>query len=169
MLPSHAAPKRLAIYVDGANLDKASANRGIRIKYDRLKNFLSGSRKVVKACYYNSKSTKKGDIAFYKRVREAKFDVILGPYSIPSRKQKQVDVQIAVDMVADAKDAAYEIALLASGDGDLTPAVRKVVAIGKLVEIAAFNHSSTITTLSRELSANASRTIDLTKNVAKFT
>ena len=51
--------------------------------------------------------------------------------------EKAVDVQIAVDMVSMAQKNAYDAAYLLSADGDLTPAVREVRALGKKVYIAA--------------------------------
>lgn len=55
--------------------------------------------------------------------------------------QKGVDTLIATDMVAMAFLGHYDIAFLASGDGDLAPAVEAVKAAGKQIIVAAFSRS----------------------------
>ena len=62
----------------------------------------------------------------------------LGQYELRTRRcaqcgfesqvpnEKMTDVNIAVELIADAVQDAYDTALLISGDSDLTPAIRKV-------------------------------------------
>lgn len=162
-------PPRLAIYVDGANIDISSEAVGIRIDYVRFRAFLGGSRQIVLANYYNSKSTDPGERAFYKRVENAGFTLSLGPIKRPNQPQKETDVQIAVDMISGAYDNSFDIALLVSGDGDLAPGVRKILSMkNRLVEVASFDDPSR-REFSWSLKSIASRTIDLTVNMQKFT
>lgn len=55
-----------------------------------------------------------------------------------SYEEKMTDVNIAVGMVCDAEDDLYDVAILISGDGDLTGPVRTVLSRhpGKLVVVA---------------------------------
>jgi uncharacterized LabA/DUF88 family protein len=161
------APPRLAIYVDGANLDIASEAAGIHIDYVRLRAFLGGNRQIVLANYYNSKSTDPGERAFYKRVETAGFMLTLGPTKRPNQPQKETDVQIAVDMISGTYCNSFDIALLVSGDGDLAPAVRKMLSMNKLVEVASFDDPAR-KEFSWSLKSIASRTIDLTKDMSRF-
>ena len=55
--------------------------------------------------------------------------------------EKAVDVMIATDMVAMAYEKKYDIAYLLSGDGDFTPAVKKVREIGRKVFVASASHA----------------------------
>jgi len=48
-------------------------------------------------------------------------------------KEKGVDVQIGVDMVSLAADGLVDIAILASSDSDLQPAIKELVRRGKEV------------------------------------
>jgi uncharacterized LabA/DUF88 family protein len=160
-------PPRLAIYVDGANIDRSSKAAGIHINYVRFRAFLGGNRQIVLANYYNSKSTDAGERAFYKRVENAGFALSLGPRKRPDQPQKETDVQIAVDMISGTYDNSFDIALLVSGDGDLAPAVRKILSRNKLVEVASFDDPIR-RELSWSLKSIASRTIDLTVNMQKF-
>lgn len=50
--------------------------------------------------------------------------------------EKGVDVQMATHLVAMAYRDEYDVAILASGDGDLAPAVREVRRLGRTVENA---------------------------------
>jgi uncharacterized LabA/DUF88 family protein len=162
-----ASSLRLAIYVDGANIDIASKAAGIGIDYVLFRAFLGGTRQIVIANYYNSKSHNPGEQAFYKRVQNAGFQMVLGPYKRPNEPQKETDVQIAVDMITATFTNLYDIALLVSGDGDLAPAVRKMLSMGKLVEVASFDDRMR-QEFSWSLKSIASRTIDLTANMTKF-
>lgn len=59
--------------------------------------------------------------------------------NIPVTSEKAVDVMLAVDMVMMAQRGEYEAAYLLSADGDYTPAVGAVVALGKRVYVASPN------------------------------
>jgi len=48
------------------------------------------------------------------------------------------DVAIAVDMLSDAYDNVYDVGILVSSDGDFVPLVKKVLSLGKSVEILYF-------------------------------
>ncbi len=50
--------------------------------------------------------------------------------------EKAADVQIAVDMVTMAERDGFDTAYLLSADGDLTPAVTAVRALGRKVYVA---------------------------------
>ena len=71
-------------------------------------------------------------------------------------------------MISGAYDNSFDIALLVPGDGDLAPAVRKLLSMNKLVEVASFDHPVR-REFSWSLKSIASRTIDLTVNMQKFT
>ena len=157
------ASPRLAIFGDGANVDRASEEIGIKINYSRFRAFLAGNRVIASTNYYNSKSSDPGDQAFYSRLRTIGYTVILGPKKVPGRSQKEVDVQIAVDLVSGAYTNLSDIALLASGDGDLAPAVRKLRSMNKTIEVASFRKQ-----FSMSLITSASRTIDLTASTRQF-
>ncbi len=53
--------------------------------------------------------------------------------SAPIWIEKAVDVMLATDMVSMAYEGQYDVAYLVSADGDFTPAVKKVRAIGRKV------------------------------------
>jgi uncharacterized LabA/DUF88 family protein len=53
-------------------------------------------------------------------------------------REKGIDVLIAIDMVMGAVRDEYEVAVLASADTDLVPALESVLSLGKRVEVAAW-------------------------------
>ncbi len=53
--------------------------------------------------------------------------------TIPTYVEKQVDVQIAVDLVSMAQRNEYDVAYLLSADGDFVPAVKEAKRVGKCV------------------------------------
>src|SRR3990172_5944304 len=158
---------KIGIFVDGANVDISSKRSKFRTNYVLLKIFLASSRTTVLANYYNSAPKDLAERSFYTKVGSAGSDLIYGPKKRPGRGQKQIDVQIAVDMLSEAYDDTFDVAVLVSGDGDLTPAVKKLITMGKQVEVASFDDP-----MEREFSwalkTAATRTIDLTKNIHKF-
>ena len=161
-----ASPK-IAIFIDGANVDIASTRSKIRINYVLLKVFLASGRTAVLANYYNSAPKNLAEASFYTQVESAGFNLVYGPKKWPNRPQKQIDVQIAVDMISEAYSNTFDVAVLVSGDGDLTPAVKKLTSMHKQVEVASFN-DPVKRQFSWALKTAASKTVDLTKNARKF-
>lgn len=54
--------------------------------------------------------------------------------------EKGVDVQIAVDLLGDAYDNIYDVAVLISSDTDLIPAIKKIKKLKKEIEYIGFSH-----------------------------
>lgn len=71
-------------------------------------------------------------------------------------KEKQTDVGIAVEIVADACSNAYDMAVLVSGDSDLVPAVKKVRELGKTVHVYVPHRGTSLGQYARELRDAAS-------------
>jgi len=157
---------RLAIFIDGANIDTPAREASIRINYVRFHAYLAGTRNVILANYYDSKTHHLGKNAFYKNVGEAGFNVILGP-AVRYGKQKEIDVQIAVDMVSGAYENRFDIAVLGSGDGDMAPVVRKLTSMKKEVEVASFDDPSG-RQFAWSLKSSATRVRDLTYDTKKI-
>jgi uncharacterized LabA/DUF88 family protein len=159
-------PPRLAIYIDGANIDTPARESHIRINYVRFRSYLVGARQLVTANFYESWTANLGKRAFYSDVRKAGFKVVLGPRVLVEGEQKEIDVQIAVDAVSDAYENQFDIALIGSGDGDMAPIVRKLKQMGKQVEVASFTSGNR---LAWSLKTCATRIRDLTYDVRKIT
>ena len=73
---------------------------------------------------------------------------------------KEDDINMAVDMVENAYDDKFDVAILVSGDGDFVPAVRSVKKKNKQVENIFFKNSS-----SRNLQSFCDKSSELTKEI----
>ena len=67
---------------------------------------------------------------------EVKYGYIQGDKSDPH--EKNVDVQLGTDMVANAALGQYDIAVLVANDGDYTSAIENTKKLGKRVELLFF-------------------------------
>jgi uncharacterized LabA/DUF88 family protein len=73
------------------------------------------------------------------------------------RRQKGVDVLLAVDLVVGAFTRIFDVAILVAGDADFLPAVQEARRRGISVVLAAFPK-----TMSADLRAEVDRFADLT-------
>src|SRR3989304_4267715 len=73
---------------------------------------------------------------------------------------KEDDINMAVDMVENAYEDNFDIAILVSGDGDFVPAVRSVKKKDKIVKNIYFKDSS-----SRNLKDFCDESLELSKQI----
>lgn len=150
--------EKVAIFIDGSNFYHGLKKHIERVDIDFIKfrDFLLKKREHYRTYYYNAPRHQSVDPTKYKEQqrfleglkRLPYFQVNLGrlvarcdtsgTYYI----EKGVDVKLAVDMLSMAQKANYDTAILVSGDGDFTDAVKLVQDLGKHVENAYFNDSA---------------------------
>ncbi len=177
---------RVAIFVDGANLFKSAEEKRVPVDYAWLRQRLAGNRQAVSAFYFGSYKREpvtpeetSRERAFEEMLHGAGFELRLRPLKaepfglrvprgvefhasagpgvdIRIYEEKGVDVALVTEMLTRAWDGEFDVAVLVSGDGDYSAAVRELVRHGKEVEVAAFLHSA-----STELRRSATRFIDL--------
>ena len=152
---------RVIVYVDGSNF-----YHGLKGNLDRtdvdvfaFATKLAGADRLVKIEYYNSPRRQQDNAAQY-RDQQLFFKYLntvpglppihLGRLEPRTRScpkcnetykilvEKDVDVNIAVDMLTGAMDNAFDIAVLVSGDGDFHRLIGAVRKIGKKVKVAYF-------------------------------
>ncbi len=141
-------PDRIMVFIDGPNL-----YRGFRAaygsgKYDvvKLGTTLAAGRTLVKIHFYTGAVTQQMGKDLYADQQRFFSHLKRQPQvNLWTRRmvntngvwhEKGVDVQIATHMVAMAHRDEYDVAILASGDSDLVPAVVEVIAQGRVVENA---------------------------------
>ena len=138
--------QRIVIFVDNSNIFKGFQKYNIQVDYEKLKNTITGRRKLeaiylyegvvypissAKANWYKELGSRSGYII------KATFDKIVSKGAI----EKKVDINLAIDIVSLGYENVYDTAVLVSGDGDFVPVVKKVKEMGKKVEIWAFKYS----------------------------
>ena len=138
---------RVMVFIDYRNIYESVKFLGDDVRLDlyRLTQILVGSRDLVGADVFDARKRipDKGDttLATHDRLRDQGFRVIARE-SIVFRtegqiEQKEVDVSLACEMLEHALLNHYDVAIVVSGDRDFVPAIQRVQAAGKRVEVAA--------------------------------
>ena len=147
--------ERVCIFIDGSNFyHRLKKDLGaMEIDFDKLSKELCGKDKtLIRTYYYNApldmshdKEKYRKQQQFFERLRSINnFKLILVRLQKRKIDGKQYyavkgdDIHLAVDMVLLAQANSYDTAVLVSGDGDFTPAVKAVQSFGKHVENAYF-------------------------------
>ena len=144
--------------------------------FEKFAQFLAGKEKVVAIYYYNAMLDKENNPdkygsqkEFFERLKQIpNFHLVLCKLLkrniIGTDKFyyiiKEDDINMAVDMVENACDNNFDIAVLVSGDGDFVPAVRSVKKKGKIVKNIYFKNSS-----SKNLKNFCDESLELTKEI----
>ncbi|MFH1308106.1 MAG: NYN domain-containing protein [archaeon] len=174
--------KRVAVFIDGNNfyfgLRKLyGQNKSLKkFNFEKFAQFLAGKNKVVAIYYYNAlldieRNPKKykSQKEFFEKLKQIpNFHLVLCKLlkrNITGTNKfyyiiKEDDINMAVDMVENACDNNFDIAILVSGDGDFVPAVRSVRNKDKIVENVYFKNSS-----SRNLKNFCDKSLEITKEI----
>jgi len=144
------------IFIDGSNMFLSCRRHNIKIKYEKLIEFLKKDRNVMRISYYsgvNYPITEEQN-KFFKMLRQyLEIDVITRPLKLRKTKcekchhektikiEKGIDANLSIDLLWYAIQNAYDIAIIISGDTDYIPAIEKVRLLGKRVELWSFKDS----------------------------
>lgn len=141
--------EKVAIFIDGANL-----LHGLKQDFDRidldfevLVKKLCADRSLTRVYYYTALPPQERDPERYQKQqkflnaleRKRYFTVVLGRLEIRPGGiyvEKGVDINLAVDLLDLAYHNTYDTAIIVSGDGDFSGAVKIVQRMGKHVENA---------------------------------
>jgi uncharacterized LabA/DUF88 family protein len=161
-------PQRVAVFMDGANLYQAfrAAFGSARYSPAGLATVLAAGRPVVHSGFYIGAVTRQmgEDLYAHQQRFLAKLRAEQG-LTVWTRTleragerwyEKGVDVKMATDMVAGAYTHRFDVAIVASGDSDLAPAVREVRGAGLAVE-----HAMTRQRRSWHLTRESSRFVEI--------
>ncbi|MFQ5621166.1 MAG: NYN domain-containing protein [Candidatus Nanoarchaeia archaeon] len=169
---------RVAVYIDGCNFYfglKSTDPRFTDFKFDferYAKKAASRYGKLVKVRYYNASLKKEKNETLFKEQQQffARLRAINEFQVILCKRQKRFDnngqeyysvkgddIHLAIDMLKDAYDDLYDVAILISGDGDFAPVVRYVKNKGKEVENHHFENHISIALMK---ACNTNKTID---------
>lgn len=175
---------RVVVFIDGSNFYHSCLESlgTTNIHFDKLARRLSDGRDLGQIRYYNAAKIQqiepeeyKKQQRFFSKIRQIpKLILILGKLKLRHEKctecgkktryfvEKNTDVNIAIDMVDLANRDEFDVAILVTGDGDFSGAVRLVRKFGKEVEHARFR-----TNYSTELNKACNRQIILDDNYLK--
>jgi uncharacterized LabA/DUF88 family protein len=157
---------RVMMFIDGSNLFHSAHDLGIRIDYTRLKEELVGERKLIRPYIYVTKGKHGGQNAFYNKLRYLGYEVIeheLRQYGNEKPFEKGVDISLTTGLLLYGHKNLYDTAIVLTGDKDFKAAIKAVKEMGKIVEIAGFDHST-----AKELQLIADKYISLDKLIDKI-
>lgn len=148
---------RVAIFIDGANLYHALIEKGWKIDYAKFLNVLTQNDSLVAAYFYTGRERNQPTQQnFFSLLRHLGYKIIekdVVQFSDGSKKAN-LDVELALDMVKFA--GSYDTAILVSGDGDFSYAVKQVQQKQVRVEVVSF-----LSVTSKVLINSSDRYIDL--------
>lgn len=130
----------MALFVDGANMFYAQRKLGWHIDYRRLYDHLAQDYKVYNAYYYTSVPTPvdpslegflRALTAMGYTVRRKPLKEIVDQETGQTFRKANLDIELVIDMFNTAD--LYEVAILATGDGDFERAVELLRSRGKRV------------------------------------
>ena len=141
---------RVMVFIDYRNIYESVKNLGDDFRLDlyRLTQILVSTRDLVGAYVFDARKRvpEKNDktLEMHDRLKDQGFRVIARE-SIVFRtegkpEQKEVDVSMACEMLEHALLDHYDVAIVVSGDRDFVPAIQRVQAAGKRVEVAALDN-----------------------------
>ena len=157
---NHKMPERCIILIDGSNfyfkLREIGHHSLLDFDFRAFANHLKGSNTLQKAIYYVGAVKQDGTTKINRlhadqqkllaKIRIDGFRYKLG-FLLKSNNvfhEMGVDVQLAVDMLEASYEDLCDRIILVSSDTDLTPAVKKVVSKGKVVEYVGFAHKPSV-------------------------
>ncbi len=139
---------RVMVFVDVRNVVKGlqKTMEGFsRVDFEAMVEELVGKRELVAAYAFDGMPNPKNPdagTAFHKHLQNEGFRLrVRDSYDSENHAQKQVDMAMGIEMVLQARQNSFDVAIIVSGDSDFVPALEAMQAMGKTVEVAAF-HSS---------------------------
>ncbi len=142
---------RVMVFVDYMNIRECIQHGGKDPELDllRLTRILVGNRELMGAYVFDAskKYSSENDVMIreHDRLRMDGFRVIsretMEKMADGRLVQKEVDVSLACEMLEHALMNHFDVAIVVSGDRDFVPAMQKVQAAGKRVEVASFKGS----------------------------
>ena len=133
--------ERVAIFIDGANVEASLRHMSARIDYQELLSAFGGKEAVSRAGFYKVDFQHKGQGQFFTRLKKLGYRLITKPLKIIEQRhladehKGNFDVEIAVDAVE--RKNAFDTAVLFSGDSDFAYLAERLQQNGKRLLVIA--------------------------------
>ena len=129
----------IAIFIDGSNLYYTLKKLKLKIDFTKFLNLLKGRTKNYQVYYYVGVDDKdQSQLGFLNYLQQVGYEVV--SKRIVRRRdgscKANLDVELAIDMLA--KVDTFKTAILVSGDGDFSYALKTIQKQGKRVEVFSF-------------------------------
>jgi len=162
------ADERVAVFIDGPNLYAAAKQAQVEIDYKKLREHLDASCQFVRAYYYTALAD---DPEVFQPIRPLIDFLRYNGFSLVTKPMKEftddagrkrhkgnMDIEIAVDMLAFADKLDHIV--LFSGNGDFRRAVEAVQDKGVRVTVVSTKDNSS-TMIADELRSQCDRFVDV--------
>lgn len=162
--------KRAMLFIDAQNLingARSYGEDGLDYDVDKLVEVLAGDYDLIRGYWFDSykpgkKDNKQGFYTFLQtngfRVESVELSGSEGNY-----KEKEADIRLATELIARGFNDSYDVAVVVTGDKDFLRAVQYVQDQGKVVKVAAFEH-----TMSGALRRTADKYVNLNEIADKI-
>lgn len=134
---------RVGVFVDVQNMYHSAKNLyHSRVNFGELLKIATANRQLVRAVAYVVKSDTDEERAFFQALEKAGLELKSKDLQVfpGGMKKADWDVGLAIDAVSLAK--LLDVVVIVSGDGDFEPLVDYLKFNGLIVEVAAFNRST---------------------------
>lgn len=155
--------KRVAVFIDAANLAKSVEDLGYSVSFRRLKRYLTTYGQIVYLGYYSAEFSQPNHKNFLTFLGYRGYKVITKPIKVIFDRVKQrhvrkanFDVEIAVDAMQ--RLDTFDLCVLFSGDSDFDYLLKAIRKQGKRAIVISTRYH-----IARELIASADWYLDLRK------
>lgn len=136
------------LFIDAQNLingARSYGEDGLNYDVDKLVEELAGDYDLIRGYWFDSykpgeKDNKQSFYTFLQtngfRVESVELSGTEGNY-----KEKEADIRLATELIARGFNDSYDVAVVVTGDKDFLRAVQYVQDQGKVVKVAAFEHT----------------------------
>jgi uncharacterized LabA/DUF88 family protein len=137
-LPPPGPVEKIALFIDGANLNAVSYELKAKIDFAKLLSYFGQNAIILRAFYYIATDREGTNVSFLVWLKRNGYQVVTKPIKeFDDGTQKgNLDIEIAVDMLelADKVDRV----VLFSGDGDFAPLIKRVGGKGTRTQVVAY-------------------------------
>jgi uncharacterized LabA/DUF88 family protein len=130
LLAANISGKKVSIFIDAANLYHAASVAKLRIDFVQIAKWFKQKSNLVALNFYTAFDPEDDrQLDFFKKLELAGYSIIKKPLKRNDNLIKgNMDIELAVDAIMQAKD--YEILILLSGDGDFFYLVDTLEGLG---------------------------------------
>lgn len=141
---SEPGPDRVGLFVDVQNMYYAARGRNARLDFGALMAATTRDRRLVRAVAYVVQNRDVDQSGFVSMLKQKNYEVKRKDLKVRGDGSSKADwdMEIALDILGLA--GSLEVVVLVSGDGDFTPLVGRVRALGPRVEVYSFPGSTSM-------------------------
>lgn len=154
--------KKIAVFIDAANLELSAKDRGFKVDYKKLHKWISEHGNIQYIGFFTVRFNNKEHDRFLTLLKKTGYKLITKQLKLIKDKNKghlrkaNFDVEIAIEVMKQIQ--TFDTLILFSGDSDFDYLLKEVKAQGKETIVVSMKYH-----VSRELVNRADKYVDLRK------